>query len=66
MKIIVDSAKCTGHGRCYALAPNLFDADDQGNSLVTVPEVGAGTPEAELALRAVHNCPEGAIRLEES
>ena len=26
IRLIVDSEKCQGHGRCYALAPDLFDA----------------------------------------
>ena len=30
MKITVDGGRCTGHGRCYTLAPALLDYDDEG------------------------------------
>ena len=65
MKVKVDEAKCEGHGRCYALAPELFEADDIGNSRV----IGDGSVPAELehkARVAVANCPEHAISIEEN
>jgi ferredoxin len=64
MKVVVDPEKCQGHNRCYALAPELFDVDDLGQSLV----IGDGTVPAELhdkARLAVANCPEFAIAIEE-
>ncbi len=63
MKIHVDDDICTGHGRCYALAPDLFDADDVGHSRPLVTEVPAGL-EAQATL-AAQNCPEQAISLSE-
>jgi ferredoxin len=60
----VDADRCEGHGRCYALAPELFAADDIGNS----SEIGDGTvpPELEREARlAVANCPELAITIME-
>ena len=30
MKIHLDNEVCSGHGRCYTLAPDVFDADDEG------------------------------------
>jgi ferredoxin len=63
MRVVVDSAKCVGHGRCYALAPDVFDADDQGHSEVKLAEV---PPELEDQARVgVANCPEQAITIEE-
>jgi ferredoxin len=62
VKIVLDSDRCTGHGRCYSLAPELFDADDEGHSVVIAPEVPPGL-EAQARL-AVDNCPETCIRLE--
>ena len=56
----VDSEKCQGHNRCYALAPELFDVDDYGKAVV----IGDGSvpPELEEKARlAVANCPEYAI-----
>lgn len=64
MKVHVDRSRCQGHGRCYSLAPALFEPDDIGNGL----EVGDGTVppgQEDLAQRAVANCPEEAITTEE-
>jgi len=63
MRLHLDNAKCQGHGRCYALAPDLFDSDDEGYSVLKV----TGDVPAELedaAVLAADNCPEFAIRLE--
>ena len=27
MKLRIDAEACTGHGRCYVLAPDVFDHD---------------------------------------
>ena len=64
MRVRVDSEKCQGHNRCYALAPELFDVDDYGdahelNDGVVPPEL------EEKARLAVSNCPEFAISIEE-
>jgi len=62
MHVEVDTEKCQGHNRCYALAPELFDVDDYGQAVV----IGSGevTPELEDKARlAVANCPEYAIAL---
>jgi ferredoxin len=63
-RIRVDPDKCQGHNRCYSLAPDLFDIDDLGTSSAR----GDGTVPPDLldkARRAVANCPEYAITLEE-
>ena len=60
-RIVVDADRCTGHGRCYTLAPDVFDADEVGHSVVLVGEV-SGELEAQ-AVTAEKNCPEGAISL---
>lgn len=57
----VDPDRCTGHGRCYTLAPDVFDADEAGHCLVLVDEV-FGELEAQ-AVTAERNCPESAITL---
>jgi ferredoxin len=64
MKIYLDSGKCQGHGRCYALAPDLFDSDDEGYSVLRIDgaEVPAGMEGA--AQLASDNCPEYAITVE--
>ena len=64
MQVHVDSKKCQGHNRCYALAPEIFDVDDYGQAF----ELNNGVvPVAleEKARLAVANCPEFAITIEE-
>ena len=39
VKVTIDSALCTGHGRCYSLSPTVFDSDDDGNGRVIVDEL---------------------------
>jgi len=63
MKIRIDTDLCTGHGRCYALAPALFLADDEGNGVVIDADVA---PEHEVdARRAAGSCPERAVLLDD-
>jgi ferredoxin len=60
MRIVVHADKCQGHARCYALAPELFEVDDYGQSSVRI----AGEVPKELeekARLAAANCPEYAI-----
>ena len=65
MRIALDRTRCTGHGRCYSVAPAVFDADDDGYGRVR--EAGAEiAPGAEQAARrGAANCPEDAISVEE-
>jgi len=55
----IDLDRCSGHGRCYMAAPEIFDCDDDGYPVV----IGsAETADAIAALeRAMSNCPEHAI-----
>ncbi|HEV3366294.1 MAG TPA: ferredoxin [Acidimicrobiales bacterium] len=64
MRIELDTERCTGHGRCYSLAPDLFDSDDRGYGTVVRPDVPAGLE--EQARTAAANCPERAILLEDA
>lgn len=61
MKIILDTSMCTGHGRCYTLAPEVFDEDDQGHCVLKLET----PPDAlrESARAAVDACPERALSL---
>ncbi|MGW0891139.1 ferredoxin [Saccharopolyspora sp. NPDC002578] len=63
MRLSIDPGKCSGHARCVARAPDLFDVDDEGVSFVLVDEVGPDL--AEDARKAVDVCPERAISLHE-
>ncbi len=65
MKVVIDAARCQGHGRCFSLAPAVFGYDELGNGLV----LGDGVLDAdglELARLAEANCPEHAISIGES
>ena len=63
VRIEVDPDLCTGHGRCYALAPDLFEADDDGYCVPGVLDVAPAME--DQARLGVDSCPEGAIRIVE-
>ena len=63
MEIKLDSGKCQGHGRCYALAPDLFDSDDEGYAVLKV-EGAVPADREDDAVLAADNCPEYAIEIE--
>jgi ferredoxin len=61
VKVKIDAERCTGHGRCYALAPEVFEPDDEGHSVLLLDDV---PPELEAKARiGVENCPEQAISI---
>ena len=62
MKIAYDRDACQGHNRCYQLAPELFDVDEEGYAVLLV----TGEVPAELEEKAqlcADNCPEFAIEV---
>jgi ferredoxin len=61
MQISIDGDACTGHGRCYSVAPALVQADDDGRGVVARADVPDDL--ADQARAAVLNCPERAVRL---
>ncbi|WP_421120903.1 ferredoxin [Aquihabitans daechungensis] len=63
MHIVFDREKCQGHGRCYALAADLFDADDEGYAVVLVSGE-LSEDQVAMAQLAADNCPEFAIGVE--
>jgi ferredoxin len=58
-RVVLDQTACVGHGRCYTLAPEVFDADDEGHCVVRVDLV-AGELAAQARVGAA-NCPERAL-----
>ena len=61
IRIEIDLEVCTGHGRCYDLAPNVFTDDERGYGQVIASVVAPEhLKEAESAAGA---CPERAIVL---
>ena len=63
MRVSVDAALCTGHGRCYALAPELFAPDDFGHCELVVGEGDVPGLLEEHARVGRDNCPEQAITI---
>jgi ferredoxin len=61
MKLQIDADACTGHGRCYVLAPEVFEPDDEGHSLGLVDEIPDDL--LDKARLAAANCPESAITI---
>jgi ferredoxin len=62
MRLRLDAALCCGHGRCYALCPELFEEDAAGRAILVTPDVSS---QLETRARAaVDNCPESAIAIE--
>ena len=62
-RVRVDRARCVGHGRCYVLAPDVFEEDDRGHCVVVREEIPDSL--AKDARRGEQNCPEEAIRVED-
>jgi ferredoxin len=63
MKVIIDADRCQGQGRCFGIAPEIFDFDDLGNGIVK----GDGNFSDDLRSQAElarDNCPEHAITVE--
>lgn len=63
MKITVDPQLCAGHNRCTAVAPHLFDIDDEGYASPAGDGV-VNDADREVAELARDNCPEQAIALD--
>ena len=64
VRITLDTDRCEGHGRCYDIAADLFQPDDEGHARLVHP-AGVVPPEHETqAVAAVRNCPEQALALD--
>ena len=63
LRVLFDADACTGHGRCYTLAPDVFEPDDAGHCLVKLTIADGSELEAQVAT-GVSNCPEQALRAE--
>lgn len=64
MKIIYNQWACQGHGRCFELAPELFNLDSEGLAFPLI--VGEIPLELQEKARLVaQRCPEFAIEIGE-
>lgn len=59
MKAKVIRENCIGCGACQAIAPNIFEIDDEGLSKVIAEEIDDN--EEEDFKDALESCPTGAI-----
>ena len=62
MRIVVDFDLCEANGMCEAVAPDVFEIDDDDNlNIIADP-----TPELRDSIeQAVHSCPKAALSLED-
>lgn len=59
MKIKVNDDACIGCGACVAIAPEVFEINDEGLSSVKSKEVS--DENRDVAREAMESCPTGAI-----
>lgn len=62
MRIVLDEEACEANGLCEAIAPEVFELDDDDRLRIIRTSVGgSGLEDVE---RAVASCPRAALRLE--
>lgn len=63
-QLVVDFDKCTGHGRCYSMAPDLLTHDEEGFVSVRHEPMDLDESQLPAAKTAMDACPELAMRIE--
>lgn len=63
MKVKVGVANCVGHARCAAVAPDVYDLDDNGFNVTPEKEVDESL--RAQAIRGMRACPERVISIED-
>lgn len=61
MKYVVDSALCCAHGQCYAVAPEVYEAADDGYNAEAGKTVEVPAHLEDSAREGAMACPESAI-----
>ncbi len=61
MKIKVDRELCIGVGNCIAIAPTVFELDDENKAVVLAP----GSVDEKTLMEAAESCPANAIIVED-
>ncbi len=61
MKVRIDRNLCTGLGNCVALAPTVFELDEEGKAVVLDP----ASVDDDALLEAAESCPYDAIIIED-
>ena len=62
-RLAVDGRLCSGQGRCYTLAHDLLECDDEGFVTIRGSSIEISDDEVASAETAVRACPEDAITL---
>jgi ferredoxin len=65
LHIHVDGTLCSGQGRCYTVAPDLLEPDDEGFVTLKGSSMEVPVGQEQSARRACAACPEDAITLSE-
>lgn len=63
MKIRVDVARCVGHARCAAVAPEVYELDENGFNVTAEKDVDPSL--RAQAMRGMRACPEKIITVED-
>ena len=63
MRLTVAADRCTGHGRCYSVAPDLLTYDDEGFVSIKGSTIDVPTRPGDLRGAAEAACPEDAITI---
>jgi ferredoxin len=53
--------QCSGHGRCFILAPDVYRLDDDGYNADRGQIIDVTPGQEDAAELGIHNCPEAAI-----
>lgn len=60
-KVVVDRDTCIGAASCVAIAPDVFDLDEDGKAIVK--KGGLKTTDNETILDAAKSCPVDAVKV---
>ena len=63
MKVRIDSSLCGGSGVCIEACPEVFDVNDEGETVVKCEQVPSEC--AQACMEASEKCPTGAIEVKE-
>lgn len=61
MKVTIDAELCTGHGRCWTHAPDVYTLDDDGYNAERGATIDVPPGQEEAARLGARMCPERAI-----
>ncbi len=61
MRVEVDRARCTGHGICESVAPDVFEVRDDGS--LRIADADRPGSDRVRMMSAVTQCPAAALRL---